>query len=330
MATARSSEAGTAAARIVFLGSGAFGAPVLERLADRGDVALVVSQPPRPAGRGREAQATPIAALARSRGIPLLECADAGAGADLARIRGVEAALFVVIAFGQKLSPALLADRFAINLHGSLLPRWRGAAPIQRAVMEGDEVVGVSVISLAERMDAGLVYATAETRVGESETAGELHDRLAGLGPDLVDRVLAGQREGTLRGEPQDESKATRARKLSRADAWVDFTAEARRVAARINGLSPWPGCDALIDGAPLRILRARVDSRREPGAARSEPPGSIGADGAVACGRGAVELLEVQSPGGRVMGFDEWRRGRRVGSGARVESGPASASPPA
>lgn len=302
--------------RVVFFGSGTFGAPVLERLAARGEVDLVVSQPPRPAGRGRVPTPTPIAALARACGLPLLETADANEPPDADRIRAEKARAFVVIAFGQKLSPALLADRFAINLHGSILPRWRGAAPIQRAVMEGDEIVGVSVIGVAERMDAGVVYATDSTRVGESETAGELHERLSRMGPALVDRVLSQWREGSLHGQAQDESKATRARKLSRSDAWVDFGAASRAVAARINGLSPWPGCDAMIGTEPLRLLRARA--REHAGS----PPGSILENGLIACGQGAVELLEVQSPGGRVMSFEEWRRGRRILVGGRIDSG--------
>jgi len=320
--TARPSEAHEA---IVFLGSGAFGVPTLERLAARGAVSLVVSQPDKPAGRGRATQPTPIAARAISLGLPLLRSADVSSEPDLSRVRSDAARVFVVIAFGQKLRPPLLVERFAINLHGSLLPRWRGAAPIQRAVMEGDETVGVSVISIAERMDAGLVYASAHTPLGRSETAGDLHDRLAQLGPDLIDEVLRRHAAGSLHGEPQDASKVTRAGKLSRADAWVDFAASARLVAARINGLSPWPGCDATIDGSPIRLLRARVASAEslkpmtESGLVTPPAPGTIEDSGLVHCGEGLVELLEVQPPGGRVMSFDAWRRGR--GGVVRVAS---------
>lgn len=304
---------------IVFFGSGAFGLPTLERLAERGRVTLVVSQPDRPAGRGRSAQPTPVAAWALDRQIPLLRSADVCAQPELARVRSDPARVFVIIAFGQKLLPPLLADRFAINLHGSLLPRWRGAAPIQRAVMEGDDEAGVSVISIAERMDAGLVFGKARTCIGLSETAGELHDRLALLGPEAIEQVLARHTDGSLTGVAQDESLVTRARKLSRADAWVDFAQPARLVAARINGLAPWPGCDAMIGDAPVRLLRARaVDAEVAP-----LPPGTLSASGLAQCGEGAIELLDVQSPGARVTSFDAWFRGRRMEPQVVIRSSP-------
>ncbi|MBM4112606.1 MAG: methionyl-tRNA formyltransferase, partial [Phycisphaerae bacterium] len=298
-AGAGSSEPSPPRGRVVFFGSGEFGRPALERLARRGRVALVVSQPPRRAGRGQAMQPTPIAAMARSLGIPLLESADVGAGPDAARIRETPADAFVVIAFGQKLPQGLLRDRFAINLHGSILPRWRGAAPIQRAVMEGDRIVGASVIALAERMDAGEIFAIAETQRGESETAGELHDRLSLFGPDLIERVLDERSRGALRGRAQDEAEATRARKLSRDDAWVDFSWAAERVAARINGLSPWPGCDATIDGEPIRLLRAR----------------------AVTAGASAAEAVRADVAGvGEVAGA-----ARSIGSGASIGAAPGA-----
>lgn len=304
---------------IVFFGSGAFGLPTLARLASRGQVALVVSQPDRPAGRGQRPQPTPIAAWALEHALPLVRSDDVGSGEHLARVRQEPARIFVIIAFGQKLPPALIADRMAMNLHGSLLPAWRGAAPIQRAVMEGDSHAGVSVISIAERMDAGVIYATASTPIGSRETAGELHDRLALLGPDVIDEVLRRHAEGSLKGEPQDESRVTRARKLSRSDAWVDFAWPAAKVAARINGLAPWPGCDAEIDGVPVKLLRAEASP---PGAehaatATAPTPGEITAFGRVRCGDGEVELLEVQPAGGRAMSFDSWLRGRRRPTGS-------------
>lgn len=310
-------ERGAAKEPVVFFGSGAFGVPTLERLAQEGRLALVVSQPDRPAGRGLKAQPTPVSAWAVEHDIPLLRSADVCVDPDLARVRSEASRLFVIIAFGQKLLPSLLADRFAVNLHGSLLPRWRGAAPIQRAVMAGDDEVGVCAISIAERMDAGVVYGERRTRVGATETAGDLHDRLARLGPDLIDAVLAQHAAGTLRGAAQDEALVVRARKLARADAWVDLSEPARLVAARINGLSPWPGCDATIDGHPIRLLRARAV---EPGGGRGES-GAMNDDGLVYCGSGAIEILEVQPPGGRVMAFDAWRHGRAIAPGAMLRS---------
>ena len=316
---------------VVFLGAGAFGLPVLRMLADAGRVALVVSQPDRAAGRGKQLTPTPISEFALARGLPLLrpeDCNEPGQR-DLVRNAAVAACdraahdgrpqpgpAFVVIAFGQKLSQPLLEDVFAINLHGSLLPRWRGAAPVQRALMDGDPVSGVAVIGLAERMDAGVVYAEEPLAIGPQQTAGELHDALSELGPDLVAAVLHSWRGGVVQARVQDESKATRARKLSRADAWVDLALPASLVRARINGLNPWPGCAISVAGQPL-VVRRCVEVELPAGLA----PGTAAADGTVACGTGAVRLLEVQAPGGRVMGFGEWARGARLACPAAVVS---------
>jgi len=316
---------------VVFLGAGAFGLPVLRMLADAGRVALVVSQPDRAAGRGKQLTPTPVSEFALARGLPLLRPEDCNALEQRDLIRGAAIAAgeraaqdgrpqpgpaFVVIAFGQKLSPPLLEDVFAINLHGSLLPRWRGAAPVQRALMEGDPVAGVTVIGLAERMDAGVVYAEEPLAIGPQQTAGELHDALAELGPDLVAAVLRAWRSGEVHARAQDESKSTRARKLSRLDAWVDLSMPASRVRARINGLNPWPGCAITVAGQPL-VVRRCVEVECPTGLV----PATVAADGTMACGTGAVRLLEVQAAGSRVMGFGEWSRGARLACPATVTS---------
>lgn len=293
--------------RLVFLGAGAFGLPTLERLAREHEVVLVVSQPDRPAGRGKVLTPTPIAARAAELGIPVQRPDDVNAPESLAALRGVGADAWVVIAFGQKLSRELVDGVFAINLHGSLLPAYRGAAPIQRAVMEGCGESGVSVISIAERMDAGLVYATRVRAIGATETADDVHDGLAALGPEVISAVLASHAAGTARGEAQDESKATRARKLSKADGTVDIAAlDARAARARINGLNSWPGCTVLVGGAELKLLRVR---EAEPRA--GVEPGMLAADGVVAARTGAIEILEVQPAGGRPMAWGEFVRGR-------------------
>jgi methionyl-tRNA formyltransferase len=268
--------------RAVLLGGGSFGLPTFRRIR-AGDVpglevALVVSAPDRPSGRGLRTTATPISQWARDAGLPLWCTADVNAADSLARIAEVRAHVLVIVSFGQKLGERVLAGLAAFNLHGSLLPAWRGAAPVQRALMSGEREVGVTVIGIAPRMDAGPVFAAASTQVRDSENAGELHDRLAELGADpmvrtlsaLVDRMRAmpGESGATAMSRlpivTQDESLATRARKLSRADAFVDLALGADAVRARINGLAPWPGCDALMCGAgsddvALKLLRSRV-----------------------------------------------------------------------
>lgn len=312
---------------VVLLGSGAFSVASFEALRARGEligieIRLVVSQPDRPAGRGRVEQPTPVSAWATAHGLPLLRTANINDVDGLAKVRSLGAALFVVVAFGQKLSPELLQGVGAINLHGSLLPAWRGAAPIQRSLMAGDAKVGVSVIEVVEKMDAGGVFATAETEPIQGETSGELHDRLALLGVEPLVRVVSSWVRGERAALPQDESLVTRARKLSRVDAWVDFTRTAGEVSARINGLSPWPGVDAMVATHPIRILRARVAAVSSSVADQvASSAGEILADGSVACGTGAVELLEVQAPGSRAVTLAAFLHGRRLAAGVRVES---------
>jgi methionyl-tRNA formyltransferase len=233
--------------RVIYFGSGEFGLPTFAHLASRHEVAAVVTQPDRPAGRKRKMTPTPVAAWAEDAGLQVFRCEDANDPAVVARIAALRARVAVVIAFGQKLSPALIdaAGELVVNLHASLLPRFRGAAPIQHAILAGERETGVSVISLAARMDAGLIYAQAATPISPTETAGELHDRLALLGPDVVDQVLRDFEAGQLRGRSQDETHVSRAGKLSRADAAIDFAQPADLVCRQIRAMSPWPGVAA-------------------------------------------------------------------------------------
>ena len=307
--------------RVVFLGSGAFGLPSLEALAVRHEVVLVVSQPDRPAGRGKMLTPTPIALRAAELGIPVVKPEDVNEPRVREEIRAARADVWVVIAFGQKLSAPLLEGIFAVNLHGSLLPAYRGAAPIQRAVMDGCAATGVSVISLAERMDAGLVYATRTRAIGPTETSDDVHDALALLGPEVLGAVLAERAAGTLVGAVQDESRSTRARKLSKAESAIDIaglTAHAAR--ARINGLNSWPGCTALLGELPVKLLRVR-----EVDATGCGESGILGEDGRVRTASGAIEVLEIQMLGGKPMAFEVFARGRRGSLGMRLTAPTAS-----
>lgn len=326
--------------RVVFLGSGEFGLPTLEAIAAKHVVPLVVSQPDRPAGRGRKETPTPIAArtllAADDTGDPLHGTvlhrpSNVNGSVALEAIAEAEPDALVVIAFGQKLGPELLEDRFAINLHGSLLPRWRGAAPINRAMMAGDPTSGVSVISLASRMDAGEVHALRETPIESHETAGELHDRLALLGPEVVDEVLDRLAVGEVRSESQDESLVTHAAKLGRRDATIDFSVPAGTVRSMVHGLVPWPGCEVVValpagGKGPDRLRLHRVEVIDDTGLS-DVPIGTIDEEGVVACGRGMVRLLEVQIPGKRVIDWAAFRRGRPLPPGTvlRPNSGPVA-----
>jgi methionyl-tRNA formyltransferase len=301
--------------RIVFLGSGAFGLPTFERLASEHEIVLVVSQPARPAGRSRRPTPTPIAARAAELGRPVLtpERLDEAA---VARITGERADAHVVIAYGHKIPPPVVDAAFSINLHASLLPRWRGAAPINHAMIAGDDETGVSVIGLAQRMDAGLVYARRATPIDPRETAGELHDRLAAMGPDAVSEVLAARARGEADalGRPQDEAAATRAPKLSKADGRLDLARPAVELRRQVHGLTPWPGCAIELGGVVLKLRRV-ADEPATPGAPVA-PPGTLLEDGTIATGHGRLRPLEVQPAGGRAMSWEDFRRGRALPAG--------------
>lgn len=296
--------------RLVYFGSGAFGLPTLQFLCaqrDRFEITLVVSQPDKPAGRKRQLTPTPVAQWAHEQGLACIKPARVNEPEVVERVRSADAQAFVVIAFGQKIGPALLEGVFAINLHGSILPAYRGAAPIQRAMMDGCATTGVSVITLAQRMDAGDILATESTPIGSNETAGELHDRLALLGPGVVARVLEQFRAGTLEPQPQDERNATSAPKLAKREGTTDFALPAERVRAWIHGLNPWPGCTVNLDGDEVRLIRVRD----WPDESHDAAPGTVLNSLHIACASGAVEVLELQPLGGRVMALDAYRRGR-------------------
>ncbi len=314
---------------IVFFGAGAFGVPTLAALAADPAFRLraVVTQPDRPAGRGVRLTGTPVAQWCGEHAPPVevIRAQDVNEPGTRDRVRAIPADAWVVIAFGQKLSPALLEGRFAVNLHASLLPRWRGAAPIQRAVMAGDRETGVSVITLADRMDAGVVLARSVRPIAAHQTAGDLHDLLAQDGPALVRGVLVRPPGERPRGAAQDPALVTKAPKLSREEGWVDLAATAAAARARINGLSPWPGVAATIGGEPIKLLRATEDA--SPSRA---PSGTIidSRAGLVSCGGGTVlRVLEVQQPGKRAMDWPAFAAGHAPRAGDVIEGGVAGAS---
>jgi methionyl-tRNA formyltransferase len=313
--------------RLLFLGSGEFGLPTVEHLARQFQLEAVISQPEREAGRHRRPTPTPIAHWARQAGIAVHALPDANDPAFVQRVAGIGADAAVVVAFGQKLGDPLIRalGRLVVNLHASLLPRYRGAAPINWAIIRGELETGLSVISLAQRMDGGLIYDQVRTPIGPQETAGELHDRLARLGPSLVSAVLGRLEAGSLQGRTQDESAVTFAPKLSRADGWVDFADTARAVRCRVHGLTPWPGVPVhwarRSDGLQRPLLLRRV-AELEPFASGVAAGTVLEAD-RVAVGDGAVRVLEVQEPGGRPMEYAAFARGHRIGPGDRLLGGP-------
>ena len=309
--------------RIIFAGSGEFGVPTLRALLDAGhEVVRVISQPDRPAGRKRVLTPTPIAQLALERSLPLLRTENVNREPEPLPA----AELLVVIAFGQKIAPHVVdhARLGSVNLHASLLPKYRGAAPINWAMLKGERVTGNSVIRLAERMDAGAVLGQSEVTIGELETAGELHDRLAADGAPLVLRVVEELATGRATEVVQDESRATLAPKLSRQTAQIDWTAPAAEISNKIRGLYPWPGCHVrVVSEAGIETGRfTPVRARPVTSTGHSAQPGRILPDGTVAAGDGgAVELVEVQPESKRPMPLAAYRNGHPWDVGARVES---------
>ena len=284
---------------VLFVGSGAFGEPTLEALAARGQCVGVVTGIDKKAGRKQRLTPTPIGACAERLGLQCVKTADINSEQ---RIHDIEFDTMVVIAFGQKLSNELIERYDAVNLHASLLPRWRGAAPIHAAIMHGDSETGVSVITLASTMDGGLVLASNSTPIGAEETAGRLHDRLAQMGPEVIDDVLNGNRKDIK----QDESLVTYASKLSRKDSLLDLSASNEVVARRIRGLSPWPSCHLLIGGVDCKLLNATaVDGDGQ--------VGEIIEGNRIACGRGAIAITELKPSGGKTMGWQEFCNGRSI-----------------
>jgi methionyl-tRNA formyltransferase len=304
--------------RIAFLGTASFAVPSLLACADAGhDIAVVVTQPERAGSRGRPAP-RPVADAARELGLEVWQpekVRDAGASARLLGL-GVDA--LVVAAYGQLLPPALLdGPRFGgVNVHASLLPRWRGAAPVAAAILAGDEETGVSIMRMEAGLDTGPVYAVRTLPIGPGVTTPDLTADLARIGANLLVEVLAGLEDGSAVAEPQDDAVATYAPRLTRADAHVDWSVlSAVEVDRRVRALQPWPGTVAALGGAEVRLVAGAVSLRR--GGFADALPGSIVAAGQhaveVATRDGIYQVHEVQPPGRRPMDAAAYLRGRRV-----------------
>lgn len=307
--------------RILFVGSGEFALPTLMWLVNsEHKVPLVVTQPARPSGRGRRTTPTPVHSLATQRGIETIEPEDVNEPEIVVRLRSLDARLGVVVAFGQKLGPEVLGAMpgGCVNLHASLLPKLRGAAPINWAIARGERRTGCTVFRVVNRMDAGPVLATCETDIDPDETAGELHDRLARLGVDAVREAIARfEGDAVPDGVPQDDSQATTAPKLKKADGFVRFGRSAREVVDHIRGMTPWPGAVARYESDDGRwekviITRARVVE----GVDAYDRPGTLDDQLRVAARDGLIEIVELKPSSGRIMGWSDYCNGRNVNPG--------------
>ncbi|MCG3131321.1 MAG: Methionyl-tRNA formyltransferase [Phycisphaerae bacterium] len=309
---------------LTFLASGEFALPTLRWLLESTHVVrLVVSQPPKPTGRGRRMTPTPAAAFAREHGLPVIEPEDVNAPTWIERLHAAEADLALVIAFGQKLGEGVrgTARHGGINLHASILPKYRGAAPISWAILRGESVTGVTTFRIVDRMDAGPVLCTRTTAIKSDETAEELHDRLARIGVDAVRATLDLFADGASPpGAPQDDGAATRAAKLRKEDGVLDFDRPVSEVVRFVLGMWSWPGAAARFESADGRwenVTLARVRAS-EPVCAPVGRPGTIDPRLFVSCRDGMIEVLELKPASGQRMTWREYVNGRRVKAGDR------------
>jgi methionyl-tRNA formyltransferase len=305
--------------RVIFMGTPDFAVPTLTEIVGQGhEVVSCYTRAPAQAGRGLELKPSPVQRAAERFGIPVFTPKTLKSDEEAGIIASQEADVAVVVAYGMILPQAILdlPDLGCLNLHASLLPRWRGAAPIQRAIMAGDAESGVCVMKMEAGLDTGPVGMVEKLGIGPDLTAGELHDRLATLGADLMVRALAALGRGALQFTPQPEEGATYAAKIANAEAQLRWARPARQVHDLVRGLSPFPGAFAEVDLGKgperLKVLRtALAGGAAEPGTLLDE-------DGTVACAEGAVKLLQVQRAGRGPMSGAEFLRGARLQPGHR------------
>ncbi|OOY20320.1 methionyl-tRNA formyltransferase [Thioclava sp. DLFJ5-1] len=292
--------------RVIFMGTPEFSVPVLEALAGAHEVVAVYSQPPRPAGRGKKERPSPVHAKAEELGIEVRTPRNFKAPEDREAFAALNADIAVVVAYGLILPQAILdaPAKGCLNIHASLLPRWRGAAPIHRAIMAGDSQTGICIMQMEAGLDTGPVLLREATEIGATETTGELHDRLSAMGARLILDALS--EIDSLILQPQPEDGVTYAAKIDKAEAQVDWTRPADEVIRHINGLSPFPGAWTEIAGERIKLLRAAP-------AEGSGAPGEILDGFTIACGAGALEILEAQRPGKRPMSGADVLRGLRL-----------------
>ena len=323
---------------LVYLGSGEFGVPCLDALKASGHhLCLVVTQPANPAGRGRRPQPTPVAQWAGAHGVPCAETENVNSREAMQRIAACRPEVIVVIAFGQKIGQEVVAlpPKGAINVHASLLPKYRGAAPINWAILRGETHTGNSIITLADKIDAGDILAQVRAEIGPQETAGELHDRLARLAAPLLMETLAALAAGAAAYTKQNGAEATFAPKLRKTDGFLDFHELADVLARKIRGFWPWPGAAACyVSGQTQKSTRVILASAEvvTDSPATPLPAGTFDSERNVVCGAGKLRIGKIKPAGSGLMTFHAFINGWHVQPGdrlTRVEEEPSTGYSP-
>ncbi len=305
--------------KILFMGSAAFAVPSLDALVrSRHQVVEIVAQPDKPAGRGRHIHACPVAEFARSKGLALFQPTSVRKEESIEHFRSLAPDLLVIVAYGKILPIEIISipPRGSINVHASLLPKYRGAAPINWAIANGEAETGVTTMFISEELDAGDILLASSTPIGNEESAGELHDRLACMGAALLMETIEGIENGELRAHPQDHSKATHAPILKKEDGHIDWKMPAAAIANRVRAFTPWPGTYTKIGDRTLRVHRAAVTQISHCG-----QPGTVieaRARLVIACGKGALCIDEVQIEGGRRMAAPDFLLGHKITVGTK------------
>jgi methionyl-tRNA formyltransferase len=310
--------------RIVYFGSGEFGIPSLDALLDsRHSIELIVTQPQKSAGRGRKTTPTAAAKWAKENSVPFVETPDNASDELIKKVAGAAPELILVIAFGQKICNELinLPPKGMINVHGSLLPKYRGAAPINWAIINGDTETGITIATITEQWDAGKILAQAEVKIEDNETADTLHDRLAALAAPVLVKTIDRIENGTATYTDQDHSLATRAPKLRKSDGFIDFSASAESIRNKVRGLWPWPGTSAMYlcrqSQKTCRVTFAMAEVVRS-SSSSTQTPGTLDNELNVICGRDALKIAKIKPAGRSLMRFSDFINGYNTEPGDR------------
>ncbi len=304
--------------RLVFAGTPHFAASALAALIEAGHaVVAVLTQPDRKAGRGLQSTASPVKALARAHGLAVFQPEKLNDAATIGQVRALAPDVLVVAAYGLILPRSALeiAGRGAINIHASLLPRWRGAAPIQRAILAGDRDTGITLMQMDEGLDTGAILAQRSLPIEPEETAGSLHDRLAAMGAHMIVELLGDLERRPIAATPQPAQGVTYAQKIDKRESTLDWREDSGDLERKVRAFNPWPGARSSIEGVEIKVWRAhRVEVHGEPGLVKEVGDNGI----VVCCGNGALALVELQRAGARRLGAREYVRGHPLAPGSR------------